>query len=402
MFCNDRSACSSFERLIRTIHGIGPKWATLLGLVIALASFHLSARETSRNPEAAAVCAAIRSGGVPGARLAWLARGFNLTGWVDRDEPRRPDLGLLSRLRGLGFNHVRLPVYGEALMAAFSDRETIAERLRQVDLGVDLLLTLDYAVIVDMHPGGRFKALHTADPDRAFEQLEAAWRALAQRLSGRDPDRVFFELLNEPTVSQSVWDAQAARLAASIRKLAPDHTLILGPTGAQDVAALRATEPLDVPNAVYAIHFYSPMEFTHQGLDWAGETPLAELRGVPYPLAKDDPKVQALLAGLSPEAAARLRAAIEENWDDARIAASLAPAAAWALSHNKPIIVDEFGVLGRYASLADRARWLGAVRTEAERFCFGWTHWEFDEAFGLLDAAGQTVEPALAKALLGK
>ena len=302
----------------------------------------------------------------------------------------------------MGFSHVRLPVYGEALMAAFSDRETIAERLRQVDLAVDLLLTLDYAVIVDMHPGGRFKALHTADPDRAFEQLEAAWRALAQRLSGRDPDRIFFELLNEPTVSQSVWDAQAARLAASIRKLAPDHTLILAPTGAQDVAALRATEPLDVPNAVYAIHFYSPMEFTHQGLDWAGETPLAELRGVPYPLLKDDPKVQALLAGLSPEAAARLRAAIEENWDDARIAASLAPAAAWALSHNKPIIVDEFGVLGRYASLADRARWLRAVRTEAERFCFGWTHWEFDEAFGLLDAAGQTVEPALAKALLGK
>ena len=116
----------------------------------------------------------------------------------------------------------------------------------------------------------------------------------------------------------------------------------------------------------------------------------------------NDPKVQALLAGLSPEAAARLRAAAEENWDDARIAASLAPAAAWALNHNKPIIVDEFGVLGRYASLADRARWLRAVRTEAERYCFGWTHWEFDEAFGLLDDAGQTVEPALAKALLGK
>lgn len=80
----------------------------------------------------------------------------------------------------------------------------------------------------------------------------------------------------------------------------------------------------------------------------------------------------------------------------------MAPAADWALRYRRPIIVDEFGVLGRYANLADRARWLAAVRTVAESYCFGWTHWEYDEGFGLLDASGQQVEPALAKALLGK
>ena len=93
---------------------------------------------------------------------------------------------------------------------------------------------------------------------------------------------------------------------------------------------------------------------------------------------------------------------MDENWDDRRIAQALAPAADWALQNRKPVIVDEFGVLGRYAGLPDRARWLAAVRSEAERYCFGWTHWEFDEGFGFLDEAGKQIEPALANALLGK
>jgi endoglucanase len=305
----------------------------------------------------------------------------------------------------MGFTHVRLPVDGEALMPAFADPEAIGERLRQVDLAVDLLLRLDYAVIVDMHPGSRFANLQEKDPDRALLALETAWRKLAGRLASRDPARVFFELQNEPALSQSIWHDQAAKLAATIRTLAPNHTLIYGPSGAQDVTRLAGIEPLDVPNVVYAIHFYQPMVFTHQGRDWGEWTPLADLQGVPYPLAGDGSRAKALVAELTQagrtEAAELLRSAMEENWDDLHIAAKLAPAAVWALRHRKPIIIDEFGVLGHFADLQDRARWLRAVRTEAERYCFGWTHWEFDEGFGFLDASGQHIEPDLARALLG-
>jgi endoglucanase len=377
-----------------------------LGILAALAAFRPGVAEVIHNPAPEAVCDAIRSGDVSAPRLAWLARGFNLTGWLDRDEPRRPDLGLLASLRGLGFTHIRLPIDGEALMPAFAGREAIEDRLRQVDLAVDLLLTLDYAVIVDMHPGRRFADLHTAQPDRALDQLETAWRALAGRLAARDPDRVFFELLNEPAIGQSIWEKQAQMLAATIRELAPRHTLIYGPSGAQDVTTLEATEPLNLPNVVYAIHFYQPMAFTHQGQEWGGKTPLADLKGVPYPLTQSDPRAEILVADLTragrTEAASRLREAMEENWDDRHIAANLAPAAAWALRYRKPIIIDEFGVLGHYAGLADRARWLRAVRTEAELYCFGWTHWEFDQGFGFLDASGTEIEPELARALLGK
>ena len=200
---------------------------------------------------------------------------------------------------------------------------------------------------------------------------------------------------------------QAGELAAFIRRLAPNHTLIYGPAGSQNVRALEAIAPLEVSNVVYAVHFYEPLEFTHQGLDWGGDdNPLRYLQGVPFPLRQGDAGADSLVSALTAEgrteAAARLQAAMTEGWDDERIQAAFAPLAAWAVEYRKPIIVDEFGVLGRYADLGDRSRWLRAVRTAAERYCFGWTHWEFAEGFGFLNASGSDIEPELAEGLLGK
>ena len=54
-----------------------------------------------------------------------------------------------------------------------------------------------------------------------------------------------------------------------------------------------------------------------------------------------------------------------------------------------------------YAGLGDRSRWLRAVRMAAERYCFGWTNWEFAEGFGFLNVSGSEIEPEFAEALLG-
>jgi endoglucanase len=141
------------------------------------------------------------------------------------------------------------------MMPAFANADAVNDRLTELGQAVSLLLKLDYAVIIDMHPGSRFKALHGDDPDRALQQLEAAWRLVATRFASTAPDRIFFELLNEPSVRQSVWTEQAGELAAFIRRLAPNHTLIYGPAGSQNVRALEAMTPLDVSNVVYAVHF---------------------------------------------------------------------------------------------------------------------------------------------------
>jgi endoglucanase len=133
---------------------------------------------------------------------------------------------------------------------------------------------------------------------------------------------------------------------------------------------------------------------------------LRYLQGAPFPLRQDDPVAEALIAKLTlqghPLSAARLQAAMAEGWDEARIQAAFAPAADWAARYRKPVIVDEFGVLGCYAGMGDRSRWLRAVRIVAEQNCFGWTHWEFAQRLGFLNASGTEIEPDLAEALLGK
>jgi endoglucanase len=378
---------------------------TLVLAAILVATAIVAGPSSAEENEAAAVCAAVDSSDVAVYRLKRLARGYNLTGWLDRNPSRVPDETLLASLNSKGFNHVRLPIDGEALMPMFAAPDVRHDKLVALDRAVTKLLGFGYAVIIDMHPGARFSALHRHSPDDGYRQLEIAWRDIATLFADRAPDQIFFELLNEPRIRQSVWERQARQLAAAMRRVAPDHTLIYGTANAQDIHTLTSSSPLEIPNVVYAVHFYDPMVFTHQGLEWGGETPLRYLKHVPFPLRQSNRQAEEIVEALTfqrrDKAAALLHDALAQGWDDQQVAQAFVPLAQWALRYRKPIIVDEFGVLRLHVNLEDRSRWLRAVRVAAEKYCFGWTHWEFAEGFGFLNESGTAIEPKIAAALLG-
>src|SRR5262249_38487821 len=149
---------------------------------------------------------------------------------------------------------------------------------------------------------------------------------------------VFFEALNEPTVDAAIWASQGPRLVAAIRSEAPAHTVIYGHANDQRIDALPDVALAD-PNVVHAAHFYDPMIFTHQGLNWS-ESPLRYLRKVPFPARLSDPSVASLLAELTNqgrwEAADAVKAALREPWTEARIDAEVARAASWVKRHRRP------------------------------------------------------------------
>jgi endoglucanase len=376
-----------------------------LVVIATLSAAHAAAGDTASPALNQQACTAQTAAGVPASRLAALARGFNLPGWLEGATPRRPDMAVLARLHARGFTHIRLPVGAERLMDEFSTGGDVAQQLAELDFAIERLTRLGFAVSIDMHPGDKFGHLHVTQPERAYGLLESLWRTLARRYAGRSPDRVFFEALNEPAVNWTIWNDQGPRLAAAIRREAPFHTIIMGHPDYQRVDALPAVTPLADANVVYAAHFYDPMIFTHQGLDWSDD-PLRFLRKVPFPARLTDPPVTRLIDELTRQgrdnAAAMVKTALREPWTEERIGLEVARAATWVERHQRPVIINEFGALGWHADPSDRSRWLRAVRSAAERACIGWAHWDYADGFGFVRrvADRETPDETIVRALL--
>jgi endoglucanase len=356
--------------------------------------------------ESQSSCVANATSGVAGSRLSLLARGFNLTGWMDGESRRRPDFALLGMLQARGLTHVRLPVAPELLLGSFSDRHAIANQLNELDFAIQKLLEIGFGVSLDVHPGGKFSRLHASNPDEGFRLLQSLWRTLGRRYRGYSAERLFLEVLNEPSIPEKIWNEQGPRLVETMRREAPEHTIIYGPASYQQISALLGIQPLSDTNIVYAIHFYEPMIFTHQGLTWSND-PLRYLHGVPFPTNLSDPRMLDLTnrlvqAGQS-DAAALLRSQLRSPWDERRVVSAIARAADWARRNGRPIVLNEFGVLGWKAPAQDRARWINVVRRAAESHCIGWTHWEYADGFGFVRRSekGESPDHAILEALVG-
>ena len=353
------------------------------------------------SPVARAACIETRHT-VPAVRLEALARGFNLAGQLDGSSSALMHEDLLRTLYSRGMRHVRLPVPAETVMSGFSTRDAVERQLQALTRFVGQLIDIGYAVTIDLHPGAQFQKMHRDKPAEAFAALKDAWQMLARVVGRFPPDKVFADLLNEPDVSAERWQGEMRQLAEFVRKLLPDTTLVVGPVNWQRADSLPRFKPLDDRNVVYAIHFYDPMAFTHQG-HWDRNDPLSEIKQLPFPLTRGDATVMELRARLEvAEKAAALREldtalAMSDKGDV--VADQLAPALKWQAEYRRPLIINEFGVLTHHAPPQSRIQWLQTVVKFAEASCIGWTHWEFAQGFGLLNDKKQLDDQAV-RALL--
>jgi endoglucanase len=343
------------------------------------------------------------SDAVPAETIKALSHGFNLAGWMDGPQSIPPDIAVLRTLRKAGMTHIRLPVPAERLMRQFTSEGDINDELRAVDSALTTLLSIGYHVSVDLHPDERFSAVHRDDAKAAIEALQEAWDRLARIMARHSPELVLAELLNEPDIEPARWQIEADRLAKFVRKRLPRTTLVVGPTNWQRADSLPDFRPLSDRNVVYAIHFYDPMVFTHQG-HWDAADPLSHIRGLPFPIRAEDAAVksirQQLTAGGSQRALKMLDEAIAQAARGDVVSDQLQPAIAWQKQFSRPLIINEFGVLKGGAPQDSRVRWLSSVVKSAEAQCWGWAHWEYAQGFGLLDAKTGKPDPDVMRALL--
>ncbi|MGA3371423.1 MAG: glycoside hydrolase family 5 protein [Terracidiphilus sp.] len=349
-----------------------------------------------------------------GARTAFvraqhLKRGINLSHWFSQNprdysakhldsEITADDIALIARL---GFDNVRLSVDAAPLEQWPLGPDGLnAEFLGRLDKAVDTILADGLAVQVDLHPEDPYKQqLRTSDD--AVDRLAALWRKLAARYASRDPERVFFEIMNEPEVFDSYrWAGIQARVAAAIREAAPKNTIIATGAGWSNIEDLLAQQPLPDGNVIYNFHFYDPHEFTHQGAGW-GDPLWRYERAIPYPATESTMKEH--LAEV-PDPAGRYKLEIYwlDHWDAHRIRLLIDEAAEWGKANNVPLISNEFGVYRRVADPASRNAWIHDVRTALEADGIGWAMWDYHHDFGVAireEGKPDQPDPATAEAL---
>jgi hypothetical protein len=283
-----------------------------------------------------------------------LKRGVNIVGydpiWTDPAQARF-QLRHMQAIRDGGFDHVRLNLHAFAHMDG--ENRLSAAWFKQLDELVDAGLKARLQVILDEHNFN--ECAKPADIDACRVRLKAFWRQVATHYKDT-PDAVIFEILNEPNgAADAVWNDMLAENLAIIRESNPARRVIVGP---RFWNSLDHLDSLRLPEAdrqlIVTFHYYTPMEFTHQGASWTPQ--FQKLSGVTWGTAAERDK----------------------------LAKDLDRVKAWADKHRRPILLGEFGAL-ESAGMAQRVAWTAAVARAAEARGFGWSYWQFDPDFVLWD-----------------
>jgi len=324
-------------------------------------------------------------------RAQHLKRGINASEWFAQSASdysaartnRYTDAADIALMAKLGFDNVRISVDPTPLEALPRGADGLnAEFASRLDRAVDTMLADGLAVTIDLHPESSYKE-KIRTTSEGVERFTMLWRRLAVHYASRDPERIFFEIMNEPEVSDPYrWAGIQARAAAAIREAAPANTIIATGPNYSDIQDLLTQPLLADGNVIYNFHFYDPHEFTHQGAGW-GAPWWSYTHGIPYPA--DEASMPDLLKQV-PDPASRF--ALErywlDHWDAHRIRLTIDEAAAWARANNVPLICNEFGVYRVHADEQSRMNWIRDVRTAFEADGVGWVMWDYRGGFGVV------------------
>ena len=339
-------------------------------------------------------------------RAEHLRHGINLGGWYaqTRDfSPQRMDnyttVADFQTIKRLGFDHVRLSIDPEPLIADPQLGSLKIDAIVRLDKPVKQLTDAGLSVVLDIHPEESWKAQLTQGDD-GVERFCAFWATFAGHYAALDPEKIFFEVMNEPTMADLYrWQGIQARAVARIRAVAPQHTVIATASMYSGIDNLLAMEPVRDENVIYTFHDYNPMWFTHQGATWGSEG-WVFVRGVPYPSTPEN--VQPLLGQEQDE---RERIWLQrygwERWDAARVGAEVATMYEWAQRRGVPLYCGEFGVYKAYADPKMRMTWISDMRTALEAKHIGWAMWDYQGSFSLVTKGsnGTVVDQAVVNAL---
>ncbi|MGX5826099.1 glycoside hydrolase family 5 protein [Mesorhizobium sp. 43Arga] len=338
----------------------------------------------------------------------------------------------LGALKEAGFDFLRMPVDPSPFL---SDQTTALrdDLYASVLDSVRMINRAGLKVIVDMHliPAGGSRKIGMAevmDDPQTFDRYVDMVREMARTLTGEDPEKVAFELMNEPIVDcdsdgTSLWPDRQRELFAAARSSAARLTLVLTGACYSAASSLQKIDPKAIPddNVIWTFHSYDPFLLTHQGATWAGDF-IPYVTGLPYPLdavpkERLDLTLDAIRARIKAEAPWTRQSGLLAYLDE-QVASMDSPdkllglldapfkkVEAWAKTNGiKPenVTLGEFGMIRQEYGNAYvmpvqyRAAYVRDMIARAEAHGFSWSVWSYGGAFGIVDAFnGDKAEPGV-------
>lgn len=279
-----------------------------------------------------------------------LGRGVNIGG----NNPIRKN-GLPPRLtekhfkliKDAGFNNVRIVI--TPFQYSLKDANFTIDPVffTNLDWTLRQALTNKLMAIVDFHEHSAMEK----DPIGLKPKFLAMWKQIAEHCRNY-PKEVLFEIANEPNMKPDIWNDLHSAAYQILRGSNPDRTLLIGPIYGNQIKYLQDLKlPEDDRNIIVPIHYYSPIQFTHQGASWSVKN--KNLSGIEWKSTESEEK------------------AVTDDFDMAQ---------ARSQKHHRPLTLGEFGAYEK-ADMPSRVRWTTYIARQAEARNWSWSYWQFDSDF---------------------
>jgi aryl-phospho-beta-D-glucosidase BglC (GH1 family) len=204
-------------------------------------------------------------------------KGFNLLGkfdvsWSNQGYTEKE----FSLIHDLGFNFVRLPLDYRTYTGEGNWDEFIEPEVYEIDQAVEWGIKYNVHVCINLHraPGFCVNAA-TLPPNQqlnlwtdtvAQDAFIRHWEFFANRYKDISPDKLSFNLVNEPAnVTEEVYTSIMRRAISAIHDITPGRIIFVDGLeyGRILIPALK-----DEPDIAQVIHCYDPFGLTHYKAEW--------------------------------------------------------------------------------------------------------------------------------------
>ena len=340
--------------------------------------------------------------------MKYLNKGINITNWLEEATTLfkgtfKFDETDVKLMADNGIKSLRLPI--DLDRYATNRDEFVADTTNTVELKFDdenLFAVLDsfaewtgrngMSFVIDYHEYDNSYNTKSSKNPNYNKMMANVWKHVAEHFASNEREDIFYELLNEPdmtngAVKSAVWRAAAQQDIDSIRTVDTKHTIIFGDAEWYSISVLAKSEsPLNDNNVIYAIHTYEPFVFTHQSASWA-ET--KSIKNLMFPYDKEKWSEYSADFGVTKSTASWITAAVKnyyKNGNKEAILKSILPAKEWAKKHNVPVIINEFGAYNLKTDKQSVLNYMTAMKEISDTLQIPLTHWGYTGGFALFES----------------